>query len=405
MSLGNITSGLQGITGGIRTVENTLGSVGTLASIGVGGFQTASKLVSGTIATGQTLYNEVSNFFSPSTPVTNSVQNAISATPVGSVLQTFGLGVSTLTATDITKAGISQKPNDGSMYFVKLKSRVSGGETFYCEVMPAVDEQGSVTYDGVSITHHPGTIEKYITTPSREWTLSNIKLISLTPDDATKNFNYINLLRSWRMPFYGSGTAGKSPELLGAPPPVLDFSGYFTGYSNNKVSTIPVVLTSLSITWANDVDYINTTDNIPFPVIHTISISIKEAWSPRQYSNFDLAAFRTGNMTAAYGGSGTPSPSGGGNNGSASGVTTKPSPASTAGSVAGLVKSGETSNIGKSAQAIASDSPSISNLFSNVSNGISQTTDNLVSSLNSIPSGLGTLASKIILNSTLGPGV
>jgi hypothetical protein len=201
------------------------------------------------------------------------------------------LGANASTLADLFGNG-SEGGND---FAVKLKSRVTG-EEFICEIMPTISETGSVSYDGIEIAHHPGTIQKYRTTPSREWSISNIRLASVTVSQADANQMAINLLRSWRMPYYGYGTEEDYAHLLGAPPDVLDFSAY----GDKNIGVIPVVISSLSIEWANDCDYIHTSDGQPFPVLMNISLSLLEAWSPKQYSGFSLTAFKAGNLVKAY---------------------------------------------------------------------------------------------------------
>lgn len=180
-------------------------------------------------------------------------------------------------------------------YGVKLVSRITG-ENFIFDAMPSISESGSVSYTEVDIIQHPGTILKYQTTPSREWTISNIKLISLTAPEASRNQKQLNLLRSWRMPYYGDGTAKSAGTKLGAPPDVL----FFSAYGQKNIGKMPVVLMSYSTEWTNDVDYIHTSEGEPFPVILTLSITVKEAYSPREFSGFDLAAFRAGDLANAY---------------------------------------------------------------------------------------------------------
>lgn len=94
----------------------------------------------------------------------------------------------------------------------------------------------------------------------------------------------------------------KSIELLGAPPEVL----YLYAYSNNRssrdkgwvnINKIPVVLTSLQITYPEDVDYIPSSLNQePFPVRIDVSVSLTETHSPLEYENFSLKDFKLGKL-------------------------------------------------------------------------------------------------------------
>jgi hypothetical protein len=86
--------------------------------------------------------------------------------------------------------------------------------------------------------------------------------------------------------------------MLGAPPPVLKLSGY--GAKN--ISPIPVVLESYSTSWPNDIDYLPTNTGDPFPVIMEIELTLKESYSPAEYSKFNLFAYKTGDLSEAFSG-------------------------------------------------------------------------------------------------------
>ena len=90
-------------------------------------------------------------------------------------------------------------------------------------------------------------------------------------------------------------------KMLGAPPEVLFLTAYSDardkGGSLDKpvnIFRIPVVITSLSLTFPNDVDYIPTLEDQPFPIIMNIGISLTEAHSPREMEKFDLIQYREG---------------------------------------------------------------------------------------------------------------
>ena len=126
-------------------------------------------------------------------------------------------------------------------------------------------------------------------------------------------------------------------EMLGAPPALLYLYAYSL-YQSDKgndllkgdiynsgskrdvsfgvnLSRIPVVLTSLDITYPEDVDYIPTYSNRknaspefgnryydnfsePFPVKMDVSISLTETHSPREYERFSLQDFKSGRLTS-----------------------------------------------------------------------------------------------------------
>lgn len=166
------------------------------------------------------------------------------------------------------------------------------------EVMPTIDESQSINYDSFSPIQHPGEIQKYRGTGARTWSIST-RLISRTMAEAEANLYTINIIRSWAMPFYGQGTA-KDPTVssyLGAPPPVLNISGY----GDYAIGGSKCVLTHYSWTWPNDVDYIPTSTGDPFPVIITISLGLTETWSPAEFSNFSISDYRLGQLEDAFG--------------------------------------------------------------------------------------------------------
>lgn len=169
---------------------------------------------------------------------------------------------------------------------------------------PVISDSRDATYDSISVSHHPGEMLKYRTTNSRTWALNGVKLVSRTAAEATENLKKLNMIRSWVMPYYGQGTAEKFDLMFGAPPPVLIFSAY--GRSN--IDEHQVVLLTYNFTYPNDVDYIecqvdkaaDIEQGTPFPVICDISLTLKESFSPAQFSGFDLSAYRNGRLSSAY---------------------------------------------------------------------------------------------------------
>ena len=100
-------------------------------------------------------------------------------------------------------------------------------------------------------------------------------------------------------------------QLRGAPPDVLYLYAYSTSANNMRgmgprvnINRVPVVVTGLEITWPNDVDYIPIYDpeegpsayTEPFPRKMDISVSLTETHSPAEFEQFDLAAFKNGDL-------------------------------------------------------------------------------------------------------------
>lgn len=209
------------------------------------------------------------------------------------------------------------------------------------DVMPQINESGSVEYEPIQILHAPTSFLSYKTTPSRQFSIQDIKLISRTPTEARDNIEKLNILRSWRMPYFGDDgrqskdlrtffsnqTSSSQPtrlsslqrllrsnstlrERLGAPPEILYFSAYVSAeegtqrltYYRGNINRVPVVLTNLSINYPNDVTYIPTAmrgnpdalGGVPFPVIMTLSIELTETHSPYEVNKFNLAKYTNG---------------------------------------------------------------------------------------------------------------
>lgn len=183
--------------------------------------------------------------------------------------------------------------------FVKLRSKLNPNDEVIFNVTPSITENRQAQYEAVAIVHHPGDILKYRTTSARSWSIE-AKLISRNTEEATKNLKTLNIIRSWVMPYYGEGTnSGDLKQYLGAPPDILMFSAYGT----EVIGEHPAVLESYNTTFPPEIDYVPAqTDNgpVPFPVVLNISLTIKEAWSPNEFSGFDLAKYKVGNLTSSF---------------------------------------------------------------------------------------------------------
>jgi hypothetical protein len=208
----------------------------------------------------------------------------------------------------LTQSSQARLPADAVVAFGENRTRefkvtisqspeVEGGmNTVVLEVMPTIQENRGAQYDSFQPLHHPGEILKYKFTSNRSWGI-NAKLIARTVEEATTNLLIVNTIRSWAMPFYGDGTSNSSTmRYLGAPPPILTLSAY----GEQMIGPVKCVLENYSWDWPNDIDFIRTEDDYPFPVVLSINLTLKESWSPSEYSGFDLVAYRNGNLPAAY---------------------------------------------------------------------------------------------------------
>lgn len=106
-----------------------------------------------------------------------------------------------------------------------------------------------------------------------------------------------------RVPVTAVSQQASGKKFLGAPPEVL----YLTAYSSStntggimdkptNINKVPVVITNLSYSYPNDVDYIPTLDGEPFPIIMSISLSLVESHSANEFELFDIFKYRDGKL-------------------------------------------------------------------------------------------------------------
>ena len=194
-------------------------------------------------------------------------------------------------------------------HIVKLQE--PNGATVLFRIMPEVTEQRAVEYEAVAPPQHPGAFQKYKGTSSVQWSVT-ATLTCATTAEATENLRILNVLRGWTMPFFGQRTGEQFPTKLGAPPPVLKFSGF----RKQMIGPVPVVLTSCQWQFPRDVDYIpaeeftalnsvgsvvaRTGQMVPFPTVMTVSLQLVESYSTEQFNGFSLMDFRVGQTEAAF---------------------------------------------------------------------------------------------------------
>ena len=216
-------------------------------------------------------------------------------------------------------------------YRVKLVDAITQRRRVVFHVTPELVETRTVNYKTIDPVHAPGQIAAYANTMSRIFSIGDIKLVSRTQEEASKNLKALWTLRSWTVPRFGVSTlndenrfcrevlesnpsipgsnsevrrndqnvleceAGR--ELRGEPVKVLLLSAYSRDGLRNTaqhIYKVPVVIQNLTIPYPTDVDYINTYFDVPMPLIMTIDISLMETHSVREYENFDLDRFRKG---------------------------------------------------------------------------------------------------------------
>lgn len=247
----------------------------------------------------------------------------------------------------------------GNNYKVRLISVLSPRSRVVFEVTPTFSESRAVEYSPVTPVHMPGSIQVYKRTNSRTFSVG-AKLISRSTFDTDLNLIYLQRLRSWTMPFFGANSStltstqqktrtdiatldtqlqgvqtipvsvasptssntaagqeiqrnnlqsridalrqSQGIEMLGAPPEVLYLYGYSSSANDNRktgfvnINRIPVVITNLSISYPEDVDYLPSSFGDPFPIRMDVTIELAETHSPTEYARFSLTEFKLGQL-------------------------------------------------------------------------------------------------------------
>ena len=184
---------------------------------------------------------------------------------------------------------------------VCLQSYTASHMRVIFDVMPVVSVNSQASYESMTPVHAPGSFQVYEKSPSLTFSVSEVKLVSRTPQEAWRNLKYLNILKSWRMPFFGQNAY---PQYMGAPPEVLLFSAYSIGGNSRRgnINNVPVVMTQLDYTYPNDCVYIPTANNgddisnTPFPTIMTLNIALSETFSASDIEKFNLKDYHEGTM-------------------------------------------------------------------------------------------------------------
>lgn len=146
------------------------------------------------------------------------------------------------------------------------------GDTVVFEASATLSESRTSTWDGYQITHLPTALLSYRYTSSRKFGIQG-KFVSRTPEEASVNANYLDLIRAWILPDFG-GT-GATPATC-----------YLSAYGNGNIQNLPVIIETYSWTFPEDVDYIYT-GNRPMPVVGMLNIDLQEIYSALEVTNQD----------------------------------------------------------------------------------------------------------------------
>lgn len=178
-----------------------------------------------------------------------------------------------------------------------LLSLSDGQNKIIFDTMPKISMASAVSYQPKQFSQLPTAINYFENVAATAISISDIKFVSRTRQEATNNNQVIYYLRYLTKPNFGIGGNGMPPKILrlnGFNPIQQDATqgdGQVGGINN-----ITVVITAFDIDWPNDCDLIPDDRLIATPIIRTGSLSLLEIHSPNQIANFDLEAFKSGQL-------------------------------------------------------------------------------------------------------------
>lgn len=149
-----------------------------------------------------------------------------------------------------------------------------------------------------------------LTSANRQSRLDNTEMQQWMREDAARG----SILNEQDQAWLNSARIAGGVQLTGAPPDVLYLYAYSTTSDNltgqrfgktSNINRVPVVMSSLDISYPDDVDYIPVGDLNdpfnhkliePFPVKMAVNLILLETHSPREFEQFDLAKFKAGTL-------------------------------------------------------------------------------------------------------------
>jgi hypothetical protein len=157
------------------------------------------------------------------------------------------------------------------------------------DVQPIISESGSTIYNEINDIRQAGSMMIFMGSPGRDFSI-NGRFVSRSREEATLNKNRVQTLRSWRMP-----EKGPESDFTSKSPARVYLMGYGGQFSSDAMG-IPTRMTSLSIEYPDDTDYIHTNDGDYVPIIWPITVSLKETRSVDELKEFNIQDFRGGTL-------------------------------------------------------------------------------------------------------------
>lgn len=161
----------------------------------------------------------------------DSVQQANQAMQQGIRLQPPGGSVTAVTDNSIGNEGLPHPHT----YKVYLESSINASELFVFKTQPIISISESAQYSEYSPLHAPGHFLTYKNSPSRTFSITDVKLISRNASEAQDNLQYLNQLRAWTKPYFGRSQANQPSNTDYADEPTAE-SVQINSQANTRLS-------------------------------------------------------------------------------------------------------------------------------------------------------------------------
>lgn len=146
-------------------------------------------------------------------------------------------------------------------------------------------------YTSMATTHSNNSIHTYNNSEVSSITL-NASFTAQNTAEADYVLAVLHFFRSASKMFYGNSSSGNQ----GSPPPIL----FLSGYGQNYLNKVPVILTSFQHSMNDDIDFIETSSinggTTMVPTASALSITLIPQYSRTKMATFNLDEFATGSL-------------------------------------------------------------------------------------------------------------
>jgi len=167
----------------------------------------------------------------------------------------------------------------------RLDAKNGGWNGIYFPVTPSIKQDSKANWEPVSVVHSNYPFYAYKNSDPGSISVSG-KFPVQNLDEAMMWVATVHTLRALQK------MTGATDPVPGAPPPVCKFYAY----GNMLYNGVPVVISSFSVDYSDDVDYLSvgnnkTQESVRVPVLSTISVTLLPVYSRTQVNKFTVGGF------------------------------------------------------------------------------------------------------------------